>query len=99
MIKRIVAMELLPGQEAAFLNIFNRAKLQIRAMHGCLGLEVLKGQDKDQLSIWTISFWESEEDLEHYRSSALFKETWTAVKPLFSGKAKAWTLTPIEHLP
>ena len=99
MIKRIVAMDLLPDKEEAFLNIFDRAKLQISAMHGCLGLEVLKGQEHGQLSIWTISFWESEEDLEHYRSSGLFRETWTAVKPLFSGKARAWTLTPIEHLP
>lgn len=98
MIKRIVAMDLLPGQEAAFLNIFDQAKHQIRAMNGCIGLEVLKGQHDGQLSIWTISFWESEEDLERYRSSTLFKATWAAVKPLFSGKARAWTLTPIELL-
>jgi len=28
----------------------------------------------------------------------LFKKTWSEVKPLFSGKARAWTLTSIETL-
>jgi quinol monooxygenase YgiN len=91
-------MELLPGMEGRFLDIFEEAKKDIRARTGCLGLEVLRSKQDGQLSIWTISLWESEEALDQYRSSDLFKKTWSAVKPLFSGKARAWTLTSIEEL-
>ena len=96
MIKRIVVMDLLPGAEGQFLDIFDTVKKQIRASEGCLGLEVLRSGDEGNISVWTISLWESEKALNLYRSSPLFKETWSAVKPLFSGKARAWTLTSIE---
>jgi hypothetical protein len=35
MIKRIVIMELLPGKEGVFLDIFDAVKKQIRAQEGC----------------------------------------------------------------
>ena len=98
MIKRIVQMELLPGKEAVFLDIFEQAKKNIRRQEGCEGLELLKSGRKDSISIWTISLWHSTDDLERYRSSALFKKTWSAVKPLFSAKARAWTLTVMENV-
>jgi hypothetical protein len=99
MIKRIVMMELLPGKEALFLDIFEDVKKEIRAQAGCEGLEVLRSEQDGHISVWTISYWHSADDLNAYRSSDLFKKTWSAVKPLFSGKARAWTLTPIESLP
>ena|SRR5690349_23890672 len=98
MIKRIVKMNLHASQEAAFLHIFENVKKQIRAQPGCLSLEVLRRVHLGDLSIWTISVWESEEALNHYRASELFKETWTGVKALFAAPAEAWTLTPIETL-
>lgn len=98
MIKRIVMMELLPGKEALFLDIFEDVKKEIRTQAGCEGLEVLRSELEGHVSIWTISIWQSEDDLNAYRSSALFKKTWSAVKLLFSGKARAWTLTQIESL-
>jgi (4S)-4-hydroxy-5-phosphonooxypentane-2,3-dione isomerase len=99
MIKRIVMMELLPGKEALFLDIFEKGKKEIRAMAGCEGLELLRREYEGHVSVWTISLWQSEKDLNAYRTSELFKKTWSAVKPLFSGKARAWTLTPIETIP
>jgi len=99
MIKRIVVMEMFPEQEAAFLKIFENARTHIRAMPGCMGLELLKSTTDDRIGIWTISLWEQEEDLEHYRTSELFKKTWSSVKPLFAAKARAWTLTTIDFLP
>ena len=98
MIKRIVQMELLPGKEALFLDIFEQAKMNIRQQVGCEGLELLRGGQGEAISIWTISLWHSRDDLERYRSSALFKETWSAVKPLFAAKAQAWTLTMLENV-
>ena len=91
-------MEILPGQEAVFLDIFEEVKKEIRSQPGCTSLEVLQGKHHDHVTLCTISTWTQEEDLEHYRSSPLFKDTWSRVKPLFAHKAKAWTLTPIESV-
>ena len=92
-------MPLLPGNEALFLDIFEKAKAAIRSQEGCTALEVLRSEQDGILSVWTISSWASESALDRYRSSDLFKITWAAVKPLFSGRALAWTLTSIEQVP
>ena len=91
-------MELLPGKEGLFLDIFDQVKKPLRAREGCRGLEILKSEEDGRISLWTISLWKNESDLDDYRSSPLFKKTWSEVKPLFSGKARAWTLTSIETL-
>ncbi len=91
-------MELLPGKEGLFLDIFDQVKKQIRTQEGCRGLEILKSEENGCISLWTISLWKNGSDLDHYRSSTLFKQTWSEVKPLFAGKARAWTLTSIETL-
>lgn len=98
MIKRIVKMDVPAASEALFLDIFEDVKKEIRAQPGCLGLEVLRSEGERHMSIWTISVWESPDDLERYRSSSLFQSTWSRVKPLFIQKAQAWTLTPIETI-
>jgi autoinducer 2-degrading protein len=92
-------MPLLPEKEALFLDIFEGVKTAIRCQEGCQELEVLKSEQDGVISIWTISLWTSEEALHQYRTSTLFQKTWSAVKPLFSGKAQAWTLTLIEKIP
>ena len=89
-------MDLLPDTEDVFLDIFDHVKNEIRSQKGCMGLELLRGSHQGQLSLWTISLWQSVDDLETYRTSALFQKTWAQVKPLFSAKAKAWTLTSID---
>lgn len=96
MIKRIVVMEILPGQEDIFLNIFEEVKQEIRNQPGCTSLEVLQGHHHEHVTLCTISTWTHDGALEDYRSSPLFKSTWSRVKPLFAHKARAWTLTPIE---
>ena len=99
MVKRIVLMELQPGTEIRFLEIFETVKQDIRAQRGCLGLELLRSSNDGKTSLWTISLWQSVDDLETYRASALFHKTWSEVKPLFSGRASAWTLTSVDTLP
>lgn len=96
MIKRIVVMEITPGEESGFLQIFETVKREIRIQEGCLSLEVLQGSHHEHTTLCTISTWKNEDALALYRSSALFKSTWSKVKPLFANKAKAWTLLPIE---
>ena|SRR5688572_27731026 len=99
MVKRIVMLQLLPGTEDRFMNIFNITKDEIRSQKGCLSLEILRSSNKTDSSIWTISLWQSADDLETYRASSLFQKTWADVKPLFAEKAMAWTLSSIELLP
>ena len=89
-------MEIQPGKEALFLDIFDQIKNQIRSREGCMSLDLLQSEHEGKMILWTISSWASDADLESYRRSDLFQKTWSAVKPLFSGKARAWTLNPIE---
>lgn len=99
MVKRIVMMELKPGTQHLFHDIFTIVKEEIRSQKGCLGLELLRSTNKEETGIWTISLWQSVDDLETYRASPLFQKTWADVKPLFASKANAWTLTTLDYVP
>lgn len=92
-------MSLSPETEGRFLDIFSTVRHEIRSQKGCLGLELLRSAENNHVYIWTISLWQSANDLETYRTSALFRKTWSEVKPLFTSKAQAWTLTPVEWIP
>ncbi len=92
MIIRIVKMTFLPEKVDQFLEVFNATKHKIRNMEGCSHLELLK--DVSQQNVYfTYSYWESEDDLNNYRNSELFKNVWSKSKILFESKAEAWSLT------
>lgn len=91
MIKRIVKMEFREAETDAFLKIFEESQPLIRAFPGCRHVELLR-QKNNPAVMFTLSFWESEEALEHYRQSDLFRTTWTRTKTLFDGRPQAWTL-------
>lgn len=99
MIKRIVVMDLMPGKAEQFIEIFEQIKQDVRNQPGCLGLELLRSAHLSETNVCTLSFWRSVDDLETYRASALFRKTWTDVKPLFASKAQAWTFTTLDLLP
>ena len=91
MIVRIVQMNFREGEVAAFLALFEERKLLIRNFKGCSHLELW--QDAHDPNIFfTYSHWESEESLNHYRFSELFKDTWTRTRALFADKANAWSV-------
>ena len=46
----------------------------------------------------TLSYWDSERDLEAYRNSELFKDVWGRVKVLFGAPTQALSLNKIEEL-
>lgn len=97
MLIRIVKLTFKKENIASFEQIFERTKDQIRAFSGCKLLELYR--DKDNPSIFfTYSHWNSEEDLENYRRSAFFKKVWASTRKLFSAKAEAWSVDPIENL-
>jgi hypothetical protein len=70
--------------------MFHKIKDSIASFDGCL--EVNAYPDESGLFCFTVSKWEEAADLEAYRNSPFFKETWTETKKLFSGKAEAWSL-------
>ena len=97
MIVRIVKMGFHKDNIEDFLNNFNANKLKIRNFKGCNFLELY--QDKNNHEIFfTYSYWNSEEDLENYRQSDLFKSIWNKTKVLFNMKPEAWSVDEIASL-
>jgi quinol monooxygenase YgiN len=94
---RIVRMTFQPGTEAAFLENFEAHKLKIRNFPGCQHLTLC--QDLHEKNIFvTYSHWESEEALNQYRDSQLFKSVWAATKALFAAKPEAFSLKKIAEV-
>lgn len=75
-----------------FLEMFENVKEQIRNFDGCLGLSLLEDVS-NPATLFTYSYWNSEEHLNQYRASELFKKTWEQTKSKFSDKPSAWTLS------
>lgn len=91
MFVRIVKMEFNKEKTEEFLANFNAKKEQIRNSKGCQLLELYR--DKDNPTIFfTYSYWETEQDLENYRNSDLFKTVWAQTKILFNQKPEAWSV-------
>lgn len=91
MITRIVKMTFKSCQISIFEIIFQEASQEINKFKGCKGVTLF--HDKKDLRIYfTISTWETENDLENYRQSPLFKDTWQKTKPLFDEPAQAWSV-------
>ncbi len=91
MFVRIVKLTFKKENIASFEQIFEDSKNLIRNFEGCTFLELL--QDKDQPNIFfTYSYWQSEENLDNYRNSALFKNIWGQTKALFAERAEAWSV-------
>lgn len=91
MLTRIVKMKFQPNKVVDFLAHFEIVKSKVRNQPGCI--EMILYQDKhDPNTYFTLSIWEKESDLEHYRKSDFFKEVWYFTKNLFEVKAEAWSL-------
>ncbi|WP_420317910.1 putative quinol monooxygenase [Ekhidna sp.] len=93
MLIRIVRMDFEPEKVNDFLALFETVKENISTFPGCKHLELCKDANLDHV-YYTFSKWESEGDLEKYRHSALFEDTWAKTKVLFGGKPLAYSLLP-----
>lgn len=97
MLVRIVKMEFEHEKIDRFLDQFDKNKSKIRNFEGCEFLELYR--DKKNINqFFTYSFWQSEDHLEDYRNSELFKYVWSQTKPLFSSKPMAWSLDKVVSL-
>lgn len=75
-----------------FLEIFEASKDKIRSFPGCRHLELWRCTAPNQHVFMTHSHWDSEQALETYRHSELFRTTWAKTKSLFSDRPEAWSL-------
>ncbi|MDR6968477.1 heme-degrading monooxygenase HmoA [Flavobacterium arsenatis] len=97
MFVRIVKLSFHEEKIPLFLGNFELMKEKIRNAPGNRFLELY--QDKNNKSIFfTYSYWETEEDLENYRKSALFDEIWTYTKQFFNDKPEAWSVDKLASL-
>lgn len=91
MITRIVKMTFKSENCSDFLKIFEANKNAIAGFENCLSVELLNDIQHPNI-FFTYSKWKSEEDLNRYRESELFRTVWSQVKPLFEAKTEAWSV-------
>jgi quinol monooxygenase YgiN len=90
MIVRIVKMTFMESRVDDFSTFVTSISPVIKSFKGCHYLEVL--QDIHHKNIFfSYSHWESEIDLDNYRSSDFFKDTWSKVTQWFKVTPKAWS--------
>ncbi|MCP9200784.1 antibiotic biosynthesis monooxygenase [Gramella sp. GC03-9] len=97
MFVRIVKMGFKPEKVEEFLANFDRNKKKIRGFEGCLFLELYRDKHNTH-RFFTYSYWESEQALENYRNSDLFKEVWANTKVLFNEKPEAWSVDKLVSM-
>jgi quinol monooxygenase YgiN len=95
MITRIVRLSFDPQHVNAFLQVFADTKNDIRAFDGCTYLALMKDHELPNV-YYTHSKWISDEALQLYRKSSLFKDTWAKTKILFNDKPLAYSLRTVE---
>ncbi len=91
MIVRIVKMTFRADMVDEFTQMFEERKQTIRSFPGCTHLELWRDSAEPNV-FFTCSHWGAESDLNHYRFSAFFKDTWSMTKAMFADKPEAWSL-------
>jgi len=91
MITRIVRMTFDKDKVNDFKKVFKSVQSKIANFPGCEEVNLYQEFEKENV-YFTYSIWQSNDALQAYRSSPLFKDTWSRTKPLFIEKAQAWTL-------
>jgi len=90
-------MSFVPEKVDEFISIFDSVKTKIAEFDGCSELSLMRDAANSNV-LYTISYWNSEDHLNKYRFSELFKDTWTDVRALFTDKAEAWSLLTQEKV-
>ncbi len=96
MITRIVKLTIQQEKTSAFIALFNDSKALIKNSQGCKHIELLTDIHQPNV-FFTYSHWESEEYLNMYRDSEVFKNIWPRTKILFADKAEAWSLQSLTR--
>ena len=94
---RIVRLEFNPQHTDDFKLLFEHRKEKIRNVPGCTYLALWQDHQSSHV-FYTYSHWQSATDLENYRLSDFFKDTWTTIKPWFSAPAQAFSAHSLQQL-
>jgi quinol monooxygenase YgiN len=97
MLIRIVRMTFRPEEVSDFLENFEANKQSIRNFPGCQHLELWQDDNSENIFL-TYSHWESEESLNKYRDSELFKSVWSFTKALFAEKPQAFSSKKMQEV-
>jgi heme-degrading monooxygenase HmoA len=90
MVIRIVKLGIREDKVESFRSTFRENRHLISTFPGCQEVRLVFDLNESGIH-FTISIWNSEEDIERYRNSALFTKIWSTVKPWFSTKPEAWS--------
>ena len=84
----MVRLTFSPETVDAFDALYVQFQARIQARSGCQMVRAMKvpGQPYQRA---TLSFWETQNDLDAYRKSTLFGEVWPATKALFAAPPQA----------
>ena len=84
----MVRLTFSPETVDAFDALYTQFEQHIQARPGCRMVRAMKvpGHPCQRA---TLSFWETQEDLDTYRQSTLFGEVWPATKALFAAPPEA----------
>lgn len=85
----------MPEKVKDFVELFKATRKKIEGFEGCKGVQLLNDIKSTNI-FFTYSHWDSEEHLENYRNSELFKDTWAKTKVLFNNKPEAWSVKEVE---
>ena len=97
MIIRIVKLSFHAEYISDFKTIFEENKGEIISQKACNRLEML--EDINDVNIFfTYSWWDSEDDLNNYKNSELFKDVWSKTKILFNKNPEAWSTKKINEV-
>ena len=68
MITRIVKLTLTPSRYLEFIELYTEAQKTIRGFEGCVELGLFNDVQQPNV-VFTLSKWQDEKDLDHYRYS------------------------------
>ena len=91
-IVRIVRMTFILELIPEFLTLFEERSNAIRDFPGCERLELIRSLDSPECFV-TVSVWRTESDLEAYRASDFFRETWSRTRAMFEAQPEAESFT------
>ena len=95
MLTRIVKLSFKTAHVDTFQQIFDTSHSLIRDFEGCHSLELLQDISNPNI-FFTYSQWQSEDHLNAYRNSEVFKNIWGQTKILFKDKPEAWSVVKLR---
>ena len=94
MIIRIVKMEFQEQHSNEFEAFSAQIHATIRSFEGCQHLEIYRDIVQPNI-FFSYSHWQSEEQLNAYRQSDFFRQTWARTKAMFAQRAQAWSVQTV----